>query len=79
MVNLKEEDVRSFALKNNITFSDDELDFTYHFVKKNWEQILTNPNSLQLYLYKSHFSDENFKKLEKLVTYYYQKYGYLLK
>ncbi len=79
MDNLGVEDVNNFALKNNIMFSNEELDFTYNFIKKNWEAILTNPNSLQLYLYKSHYSDENFIKLEKLINYYYQKYGYLLK
>ena len=52
MDNLGVEDVNNFALKNNIMFSNEELDFTYSFIKKNWEAILTNPNSLQLYLYK---------------------------
>lgn len=78
MTNLKREDVSSFALKNNIHFNDSELDFTYEFIKKNWEAILSNPSSLQLYLYKKYYSEDNFKKLEQLINFYYQKYGYLL-
>ena len=77
--NLSVQDVREFALKNNIIFNDKELDFTYNFIKKNWEVILSNPNSLQLYLYKDYYSPDNYLKLQQLINYYYQKYGYLLK
>ena len=76
--NLTKEQVNDFALKNDIVLSQEELDFVYVFVKKNWEMILRNPNLLQLERYKEHFSFENFVKIQKLFILYYQKYGHLL-
>lgn len=78
MSNLTSEQVRDFALKNNVTLSDEELEFTYQFVKKNWETVLRNPNLLNLERYKEKFSEENFQKIRKLFQFYYQKYGHLL-
>ena len=76
--NLTKEQVNDFASKNDIVLSQEELDFVYVFVKKNWEMILRNPNLLQLERYKDHFSPENFVKIQKLFILYYQKYGHLL-
>lgn len=78
MSNLKMEQVEEFALKNDVHLSSEELAFTYEFVKKNWEIIFQNPNLLNLERYKSKFSEENFKKVQKLFAMYYQKYGHLL-
>ena len=76
--NLTKEQLNDFALKNDVTLSESELDFVYVFVKKNWEMIFRNPNLLQLERYKKQFSEENFVKIQKLFAMYYQKYGYLL-
>ena len=76
--NLTKEQINDFALKNDVTLSESELDFVYVFVKKNWEMIFQNPNLLQLERYKKQFSEENFVKIQKLFAMYYQKYGYLL-
>ena len=78
MENLSIEQVNDFAKKNNVVLSEKELNFTYTFVKKNWEMIFRNPNLLHLERYKEHFSPENFVKIQKLFAMYYQKYGYLL-
>ncbi len=78
MEKLTIEDVNNFALKNNVSLSNDELLFTYQFVKKNWESILANPNQLKLERYKSKFSEENFQKIQTLIKLYYQKYGHYL-
>lgn len=76
--NLTKDQLNDFALKNDVTLSESELDFVYVFVKKNWEMIFRNPNLLQLERYKKQFSEENFVKIQKLFAMYYQKYGYLL-
>lgn len=76
--NLTKEQVNDFALKNDIVLSQEELEFVYAFVKKNWEMIFRNPNLLHLERYKDRFSPENFVKIQKLFVMYYQKYGYLL-
>lgn len=78
MNNLTKEQVNDFALKNNVSLSSEELNFTYDFVKKNWEIILRNPNLLNLERFRNQFSSENFGKIQKLFQFYYQKYGYLL-
>ncbi len=78
MDNLTKEQVLNFAQKNQIFLSQEELDFTYTFVKKNWEMIFRNPNLLKLERYKDKFSEENFIKIQKLFVLYYQKYGHLL-
>ena len=48
---LKKEDVENFALKNNVSLNEEELNFTYEFVKKNWQIILNNPNAFNLEKY----------------------------
>lgn len=78
MDNLTKEQVMDFAQKNQVFLSPEELDFTYTFVKKNWEMIFRNPNLLKLERYKDKFSEENFIKIQKLFALYYQKYGHLL-
>lgn len=74
MSNLKKEDIQNFAWKNNVTLSEEELNFTYDFVKKNWRIILSNPNSFQLEKYKNHFTEENYQKINFLIKQYLKKY-----
>lgn len=68
------EDVNNFAIKNNIYLSPEELNFTYAFIKKNWQPILSNPNMLNLDRYKDKFSEENLLKIKKLFKEYSIKY-----
>lgn len=67
------EDVVKFSTKKGIILSESEVDFVYRFVKKNYEALYANPN-IDLTKYKSHFSEENFTKLMKLVSEYKSKY-----
>ena len=68
------DDVLNFANTINVNLSDDELNFTYKFIKKNWNQILFNPSSLNLERYKNVYSEENYNKINILIKEYYQKY-----
>ena len=72
--NLTKEDINNFASKNNIFLSNDELEFTYSFVKKNYKEVLGNPDLLILDRYKNKFSEENFVKIKKLFIEYRSKY-----
>lgn len=74
MNKLSIEDVNNFAIKNNILLSNEELNFTYQFVKKNWQQVLANPNVLNFDRYKDHYSEENLVKIKKLFKEYSIKY-----
>lgn len=79
MARLTKEDVGNFALSKNAILSPEELDFTYDFVKKNWEQVIKNPKLLNLERYKNHYSPENFNKIVKLFNEYSAKYQAFLK
>ena len=79
MNNLTKEKVQIFALSKNINLNEQELDFTYEFIKKNYQVILSNPSLLNMELYKNQFSNENFIKINKLINEYYTKYHNLIK
>ena len=69
--NISKEDIFKFAEKYNIYLSKKELDWTYSFVKNNYNKFIDNPKSLNLNNYKSNFSEINFNKLTNL----YNKYS----
>ncbi len=75
---LKKEDVFNFAVSKNIFLSNEELNFTYAFIKKNWQDIVKNPNLFEIEKYKNRFSEENFKKVKQLFKEYHQKFGSFL-
>ena len=70
---MTKEDIVGFLSKNDIFLSDAELDFTYRFIKKNYEALYANPN-VDLSKYKQNYSEENFNKIMKLVSEYKAKY-----
>ena len=72
---LKKEDINNFAIRKNIFLNNDELNFTYDFIKKNWQDIIKNPNMLDIDRYKSKFSQENFPKVKQLLKESIQKYS----
>ena len=75
MQRLTMEDIRTFALSKNITLSDDELKFTYDFVKKNYQNFFKNPKLFDINRYKSNYTEENFNKIVKVFNEYSQKYS----
>lgn len=78
MSNLKKEDVAKFALSKNANLSNDELDFTYTFIKKNWKEILKNPSLFNIDRYENKYSKENFIKVKQVFNEYYQKFSSFL-
>lgn len=74
MNKLTKEEVDTFARKNNIFLNEEELNFTYIFVKKNWASVIGNPASLNLDRYKDKFSEENLMKIKKLFKEYSIRY-----
>lgn len=59
-------DLQNLAISKGIDLSQEELDFSFNFIKKNWKNILTNYNSFDINKYKDNFSEENFIKINKL-------------
>ncbi len=72
---MTKEDVRNFAISKNINLSDSELDYTYNFVKKNYETMLRNPKLFDINRYRNNYTAENFNKISKVYQEYYQKYS----
>ena len=75
MNKLKLEDISNFASNKGITLSENELVFTYEFIKKNWESILGNPKLFNIDRYKSNYTPDNFIKIKKIYKEYLQKYS----
>lgn len=73
--NMTMEDVRNFALKKNANLSENELAFTYNFIKNNYQNILKNPKLLDLERYKNNYSKDNYEKILKTFQEYSQKYS----
>ena len=75
--NLTIEKVNEIALKNNINLSNQELNFLYSFIKKNYEALYANPN-VDLSKYKNNFTEENYNKIINLINEYKIKYASFL-
>lgn len=68
-------DVKNFALKKGADLSENELNFTFNFIKNNYQNILKNPSLLDLERYKDKYSKENYEKIVKVFNEYNQKYS----
>ena len=79
MNKLTVDDVNKFALSKNCHLSEEELNFTFVFIKKNWREILSNPNVFDINRYQNHYSPENFAKIKQVYTEYFQKFANILK
>lgn len=75
---LTKEHVNNFAISKNVYLSEEELSFTYDFVKKNYKEALKNPNLFDIDRYKNKYSEENFQKIKKVYTEYLSKYRHFL-
>ena len=75
---MTKDDCMGFALKNNVLLSESELDFVYNFIKKNYNELLANPD-IDLSRFKSNFTEENYLKIDKLLKELKQKYAYLIR
>lgn len=73
--NLSIGDVNLFLNKNNINLNRQELEFTYNYIKKNWNQILSDPNSFNFENYKNVYTSINYNKLNNLINEYRAKYS----
>lgn len=76
---LKKEDIRAFALSKGANLSDEEIDFTYSFIKKNWVDVLKNPSIFDIDRYSSRYQKENFIKIKQVFMEYFQKFSSLKK
>lgn len=76
--NMTMEQLNEMALSNGIKLSNDELEFSFNFIKNNWKEVLANHEDSDLDKYKNNFSDENYKKIKDLINVLKNQYGHLL-
>ena len=67
------QNINNFALNNNIVLTEKELEYMYNLIKNNWEQILSNDDSILLKL-NGNVDNESIKKIEKLYYEYKKRY-----
>ena len=71
------DNLREFALKNNITLTDTELKYLLTLVKDNFDDILINEDKY-LNMLKENIDINEFEKIKELFLYYKNRYkGYL--
>lgn len=76
--NMTINDVNNFAISKGINLEENELEFTYSFIKNNYKDILKNPKLLDLDRYQNKYTKENFEKISKVFNEYSKKYSHLL-
>ena len=70
---LTKEDLKVFAYKNNITYTEEELDIIYSFILNNYNDLL-NENIKVFEKIKNRISPNLYKRLLNLYIEYKQKY-----
>lgn len=71
---LTKTDINNFAISKKIYLNSEELDFTYDFIKKNWKDIIKNPNLFDIDRYKNKYTAQNFINIKKVFQEYFQKF-----
>lgn len=77
--NMSIHDLNNLAISKGIGLSSEELEFSYSFIKKNWQNILSNKGLFDIDKYKSMYSEDNFIKIKELYKEMLVKYGSYLK
>lgn len=67
---LTKDDVNKFAISKGANLSNEELEFTYSFIKKNWKDVLKNPSIFDIERYSKYYSKDNFIKIKQVFNEY---------
>ncbi len=78
MDKLTKSDIDNFAKQKGANLSPAEIDFTYTFIKKNWQDIIKNPSIFNINRYESKYSPTNFIKVKQVFNEYLQKFSRFL-
>jgi len=64
------QDLHYYASKQGINFSEEELNFSYNFIKNNYQEVLKNPAMFDFNQFAGYYSHENFIKIHNLINKY---------
>lgn len=65
--NMDINDLNNLAINKNIALSPEELEFSYNFIKNNWQTVISNHGIFDIDKYKDYYSEENFIKIKQLI------------
>ena len=65
--NMDINDLNNLAISKGIGLSDEELNFSYNFIKTNWQTIISNHGVFDIDKYKDYYTEENFIKIKQLI------------
>lgn len=71
---LTKEDIVKFASFQNEILTNNEVDFLYNIIKKEWKTIIFGNYQVILSQYKEHLSVDKWNKIENLILEYKEKY-----
>lgn len=72
--NLTKNDIVYFALKNNITLNDQEVDYVYKNIKCNYKVLLSDNYECLFKEARCYLKDENYQKIYNLFLEYRNKF-----
>ena len=75
---LTRDDINNFALKKGANLSNEELNWTYNFIKNNYQNILSNPSDFNIDMYRSHYSKKNFLIIKEVFNEYFTRFSHYL-
>ena len=76
--NLKKEDINAFAVNNNITLSNEELNIVYDTIKNDYDNLLNGNHDKVFEKLKNKVSTDNYDKIINLFFEYKKKYAQFL-
>ncbi len=71
---LTKEDIVKFASFQNEILTNNEVDFLYNIIKKEWKTIIFGDYRIILNQYKNNLSVDKWNKIENLIIEYKEKY-----
>lgn len=71
---LTKEDIVKFASFQNEILTNNEMDFLYNIIKKEWKTIIFGNYQVILSQYKEYLSVDKWNKIENLILEYKEKY-----
>lgn len=72
--NMTTNDIISFASKNNVTLSYEEVNYVYKEIKDNWEVLIFGDPTNIFSNLKKNISEDNYEKAIELFNLYRNKY-----
>ena len=71
---LTKEDIVKFASTQNEILTNNEVDFLYNIIKKEWKTVICGDYQVILNQYKDNLSVDKWSKIENLILEYKEKY-----